>query len=297
MRSIITALIFVSLCAASSAQSLKDVRINEILVKNVDNFEDDYGHRESWVELHNTGFSSANVGGCYLEASNGVDTVRYRIPKGDARTVIEPQGYLVFYCEGTGSKGTFHTNFRLDDNTRIAFYDQGGREPVSEIIYDLDEQLPDVSVGYLAGKDGPVFGTLTATTPNATNEIDEKVPQHEIFRRVDPSGMGMAVTAMSVVFSALIVLYFIFRQVGRTMQRIAERKAQRAAVAESVPAVDAGEVVSGEIIAAIAMAMRQYDDDLHDIESTVLTINRVGRTYSPWNSKIYGLTRLPERKR
>ena len=47
--------------------------------------------------------------------------------------------------------------------------------------------------------------------------------------------------------------------------------------------------ISGEVNAAIAMALHLYYSEMHDKEDTVLTINQTSRTYSPWSSKIYGL--------
>jgi len=46
--------------------------------------------------------------------------------------------------------------------------------------------------------------------------------------------------------------------------------------------------VTGEIATAIAMAI-YLSRDLHDNESDILTIKKVSKTYSPWNSKIYGI--------
>jgi hypothetical protein len=43
------------------------------------------------------------------------------------------------------------------------------------------------------------------------------------------------------------------------------------------------------VYAAIAAAIYLYGEELHDVENTVLTINKVSRTYSPWSSKIHGL--------
>lgn len=51
-----------------------------------------------------------------------------------------------------------------------------------------------------------------------------------------------------------------------------------------------------EEIAAIATALKIYRSALHDKESEVLTILSIKRAYSPWNSKIHGLTQLPDRK-
>ncbi len=58
-----------------------------------------------------------------------------------------------------------------------------------------------------------------------------------------------------------------------------------------------GEVIHGEELAAIALALYRYRNDLHDIESSVITINKVARAYSPWSSKIYGLRQFPSLRR
>lgn len=55
-------------------------------------------------------------------------------------------------------------------------------------------------------------------------------------------------------------------------------------------------MISDEEIAAIATAMKIYKGALHDKESEVITILNIKRAYSPWNSKIHGLTQLPDRK-
>ena len=51
-----------------------------------------------------------------------------------------------------------------------------------------------------------------------------------------------------------------------------------------------------ELTAAIVTALKLYKSAVHDRESEILTINRITRAYSPWNSKIHGLTIVPEKK-
>ena len=51
------------------------------------------------------------------------------------------------------------------------------------------------------------------------------------------------------------------------------------------------------MIAAIALAIKLHKAEMHDRESDVITINKVARVYSPWSSKIHGLTQMPERVR
>lgn len=305
-----------------SAQGVRDLVINELLVKNVDNLQDDYGHRVSWVELFNSGYSKVNLASCYLIIESEGTKISYKIPKNDSRTWVAPQEYVVFYCEGTGSKGTFHTNFTLsmgesyeqskqrlakgDSSTLwsnqskwISLYlvDANGRDTIDKVTYNVADQQTDVSVGRLADEDGIMhFIPLSSTTPNATNITEEVMPKHEKMRLSDPAGGVLTITAMSVVFSSLIMLSLAFYLLSKITRRMMSRRKERAAV--SLPVTEeVGKMLTGEEIAAIAMALKMYQDDLHDIESTVITINRVAKVYSPWSSKLYGMTPMPERRR
>jgi Na+-transporting methylmalonyl-CoA/oxaloacetate decarboxylase gamma subunit len=111
----------------------------------------------------------------------------------------------------------------------------------------------------------------------------------------DPYGGIMALVGMSIVFSALLLLYIIFSNTPVLFtfsfrQRL--KKALTFKKKEEVPVetpVQKQEELSGEVNAAIAAAIHLYRSELHDFEDTVLTIKKVSRTYSPWSSKIYGL--------
>ncbi len=48
-----------------------------------------------------------------------------------------------------------------------------------------------------------------------------------------------------------------------------------------------------ELNAVIASAIYLFTTHPHDSESTVLTIKRIEKIYSPWSSKIYGLRKSP----
>ena len=301
IRAGLALVILSALSLGVSAQGIKDVRINEVLVFNEDNYIDSYGHRVGWIELHNTSHGSVDVGGCYLTVYQNGEGEMYPIPKGDPRTIIPPEGYVIFFAEGTATKGVFHTNFTLDQTGYLALYDQSGKTRVDEIAYKVEDQLPDVSIGLTHDIDGhATFGPLPATTPHASNEEQDAIPKSERFRMRDPSGAVMAVTAMSVVFSALIVLYLVFRTIGRLNMRAVRKKHAREeqkknqAIHPVMP--DSKEMIHGEELAAIAMALYRYQNDLHDIESNVITINKVARAYSPWSSKIYGLRQFPDKK-
>ena len=50
-----------------------------------------------------------------------------------------------------------------------------------------------------------------------------------------------------------------------------------------------------EIAAVISYALHLHQQDIHDYEQMILTIQKVVRPYSPWSSKIYGLRQTPRR--
>lgn len=302
IRTGLALIVLLGLTLGVKAQGVKDIRINEVLVFNQDNYMDPYGHRVGWIELHNTGHGSVDVGGCHLTVCKDGKGEMYPIPKGDVRTIIPPEGYLIFFAEGTATKGTFHTNFTLDQTGYLAFYDQSGKgTPIHEISYKIEEQETDISIGLLHDEEGIAQLTkLAATTPLATNEEQDTIPKSERFRMLDPYGVIMALTAISVVFCALFFLFLSFNALGKLNMRAVRRKqareeqAKRQSVHPVMPADD--DMIDGEKLAAIAMALYQYQNDLHDIESNVITINKVARAYSPWSSKIYGLRQIPDKK-
>jgi glutaconyl-CoA/methylmalonyl-CoA decarboxylase subunit delta len=113
------------------------------------------------------------------------------------------------------------------------------------------------------------------------------------FAELDPIGIGMTMIAMTVVFLSLMLLYLVFKNIARMYNLDMKNKFRRKQGLE--PAFDeAAEDPTGELGAAVALALYYYQNELHDHENTLLTIKKVSRTYSPWSSKIYGLRRSPK---
>ena len=114
-----------------------------------------------------------------------------------------------------------------------------------------------------------------------------------------PEMLLMAGIGFAVVFCVLVLLIFIMKVMGWvfTRQKKAEKAAKAAAAGVAVAEDDHHEAITDqEIAAAIITALKLYKSNLHDQESEMLTIHRITRAYSPWSSKIHGLTQLPERK-
>jgi hypothetical protein len=113
----------------------------------------------------------------------------------------------------------------------------------------------------------------------------------------DSWGGAITIIAMCIVVGALVILSLLFLAFGKISEAfMAKKKSQSITAAktggESSPA--AATVDSGDVIAAIGLALSEHFGDGHDMEDTILTIRRMKRAYSPWNSKIYNLRQLPE---
>ena len=287
-------LIGLSLTIAVSAQSIKDVRINEIQVCNVDGFRDEYGQANAWIELYNKGYGKVNVAGCTLK----VNGKSYQIPKGDPATVIPMRGYLVFYADGMPNRGTFHTNFTLDDTDYIELYDTDGKL-IDTFRFNPADLTENVSFGWLEDEDGKEkLMLLPSTTPAGNNNTEGKIHKSEVFRQADPSGVVLTITNIVVVSIALTLLFFIFKYMGNYHVRKAGRKKTNKTTTTTGDAKTTGRKnrgVTNDELAVIAIALYQYSKSMHDYEDLTLTINKVSRVYSPWSSKIYGLRQVPRK--
>jgi Na+-transporting methylmalonyl-CoA/oxaloacetate decarboxylase gamma subunit len=271
------------------AQSGKDLRINEILVVNDSNYVDDFGQRSGWIEIFNSAYNPVDIGGMYL--TNDPDNPRkYSIPKGDPRTVLPPRGYVVFFANNKPTHGIMHLNFELEASDVVALFDANGKTLVDKIKLPGEIRV-DTTYGRIEDG-GEAIDFLEKTTPKANNDTRVKVSAADKFGEMDPIGAGMAIIAMTVVFSSLALLYLVFRYITRVYtfdfrKLFAVRKKQKEGI-KAIPDTAAIDL-QGEVAAAIAVALSLYMSQLHDIENTVLTIKKVSRTYSPWSSKIYGL--------
>ncbi len=104
----------------------------------------------------------------------------------------------------------------------------------------------------------------------------------------------ITVVGYGVVFLALVLLVFCFQSLPKLLAMGAQKSKKPGALKkEKFEAKQGEKYLSGEVSAAIGMALSLYFKEQHDEESGVLTIKRVSRTYSPWSSKIYGVNNYP----
>ncbi len=296
----------------AQAQGTKGLKINEVLVVNEDNFMDDYGKKSPWIEIYNSAPSTVNIGACFL--TNDLSKPKmYMIPKGDVLTKIKPRQHVLFWADNKPTHGTFHLNFTLDSikSNFIALFDSDGTTLIDSVTIPAGQKA-DISYGLvedgwtqkrldeelllnsLYTRGDKLWVYFSKVTPSANNVVLDTNEKIENFKENDENGLGMTVTAMSVVFLGLILLYLVFKFVGQTALSLSKKRAMKASgFSKEEAKLVASE--SGEIFAAIAMAINEITEEDHDDENTVLTIKNVARNYSPWSSKIYTLRELPKR--
>lgn len=152
----------------------------------------------------------------------------------------------------------------------------------------------------ISGKQTDVEGDWVSSEETNTvqeSEITRKMIQAEKARNAkENDGFGGAITiiAMCIVLSALVILSLLFLGFGKissSLQKSRKRKAH--GVTEHNAEDHHDELDSGEVIAAISMALAEHLGQHHDLEDTILTIKRMRKAYSPWNSKIYNMRVMP----
>jgi Na+-transporting methylmalonyl-CoA/oxaloacetate decarboxylase gamma subunit len=282
--------------------------INEVMTNDSTNIVDEYGQHTAWIEIFNTTFNSIDISSCYLTTNKAVlnsnkrnareyKGFMYHIPKGDESNLLGPRQFKVFYADGFAKKGNLHTNFTLDrtKSNWIALYDANGYTLIDSVTVP---PLP-VDKAYALKTDGILNDWAITSDPtpkvnNVTLDQDLKVTK---FKEDDPVGISMTIISMGIVFFALILLYLAFKLTGKIGVNYMKKQAMKAhGITDENEAKDKSLAdESGDYYAAIAMALHEYQNNIHDVEDAQLTIDRIKRNYSPWSSKIYTLRHTPKR--
>ncbi len=115
----------------------------------------------------------------------------------------------------------------------------------------------------------------------------------------DPHGWTLTLISVSVVFTALIVLYFIYSFSGGLFSGKFKRAPKPKKAAKGTPDAEVAAAIalaldmecSWEEYAAIATAVHLYlNDAVHDVEPGIVTIVR---KESAWNDKQLNFRKLP----
>ena len=297
------------------AQNVIDLIIAEALaVPDSTGIADDYGRQGGWIEIFNTSQGTVNIAGCFLTDDRS-DLKKSIIPKGDLKTKIGPRQSALFYASGNGKDGTFYTDFQVRPDSTVYLVSNDGRTIIDSLV--IPATLPEgMSMSKrafdLRQKEFEPLPEPTAPSPGIFNGDLNAATKAQAMAEKDPHGGILSLVAVSVVFSALAILWFLF---WLFFDRPAKKKAQakdkpakvKKSSKEKVAALKPGEVSDeiaavialamdmeqgGDDYAAIAMAMHLYfSDAVHDAESFVLTMHP--KEGSAWNDKKQIFRKLP----
>lgn len=274
-----------------------------MLTNNKANLQDEYGNRGAWVELANISFTTYNVRGMYITTDRRVldkslsvperTAMMSCIPNGDKRTAMGAREHLVFFLNGNPSQGTLHLDAKATPGEPlwIALYDGNG----IDLIDSVSIPAMTVDCSYARISDGATQWEVKQSdnvTPGIENQTHVSETKIAKIKREDPYGIGITVLSMGIVFFCLALLYVFFRVLGlfmahkQTLKKAGKIQPIKAAVKTGEKLAETGHktkvilkdgLQSGGIdkeiyIAVIAMALKQYEDDVHDIESNIITI-------------------------
>lgn len=310
-RLALTFCVALSCMLTAYGQGARNIKINEVLTLNTTGLQDEYGQRGPWVEIVNTSFSTYNVRSMFITTDRRVLDKSLSVPRrmammsqitdGGGVSTMSARQHLVFFLNSRPAKGALHMTAAAQPGKPlwIALYDGNGIDIIDSVT------VPPLSADYSYArvKDGAAEWMLKKpdnVTPGTENYLHADESKVAKVKREDPYGIGITVLSMGIVFFCLALLYLFFRLLGVFM---AHKQALRKAgsIQPIKAAVKTGEIIAetghrtkvilkdglqtGGIdkevyMAVIAMALKQYEDDVHDIESNIITIRP---HHSNWN--------------
>ena len=306
------------------AQMDASIKLNEVMTNNETSLIDEYGARNAWVEIANISHSTYNIRGMYLTTDRSVLDKKMsvpervsrmsQIPSGDGRTNLTARQLIVFQLGSKPAQGTLHlaVPVHADKPTWIALYNGNATQLIDSVtvpVLDKDQSFARIANnGTAADWEVKSADRVTPGIQNQTTVSESKV---EKFKREDPYGVGMAVMAMGIVFFCLALLWVFFTLFGMFMrhQEMAKKVINQQPIKPITKTVEKTMEVghkTGVILkeglntkgidrevymAVIGLALRQYEDDIHDVESGVITIKP---KETDWDDEYSQMTHLHE---
>lgn len=302
-------------------QGAKNIRLNEVLTNNTASIQDEYGQREAWIELENTSFTTYNIRGMYLTTDPSVLDPQMSVPErikrmsiipnGEPRTQIGGRQHLVFFCNSLPAQGKLHLslNVPISEPVWIGFYDGNAVTLIDSVT------VPALAADQSYARHGNIWSIKSAenVTAGIENFIKTDETKDAKLKREDPYGIGITLLAMGIVFFCLAILFIFFWLFGLIMAHIDTAKKMAntqpiKAVTKTVEATHDIAHTTGNIlqdglekkgidkevyIAVISMALKQYQDNVHDVESGIITIKH---NTSSWGDEYSQMTHFHDPK-
>lgn len=295
-------LLFAVLFAATSfmfGQGAQNIRINEVMTNNTGNYLDEYGHTLPWVELVNNSFTTYNVRGMFLTTDKAVldenmsvpDRMKLmsQIPNGFDESLIGGRHHLLLFLNSAPEKGPNHLSVKVQpgQETWLAFYDGNAKNLIDSVtIPALDSNTSYARIA--DGADKWIVCKEEKVTPNANNVTKQELSKVDKIKASDPHGFLLSILSMVVVFACLALLYVFMKIFGKVSNGFAKKETvEEAPVQTAAPVATKKATDKDVIMAVIAMALDEYNEDVHDIESGVITIRKNTNTLKINNIQLW----------
>ena len=163
----------------------------------------------------------------------------------------------------------------------IALYNGNAVELIDSV------SVPALSADQSFARQGKKWSVKAAqnVTPGIENFIKTDETKDAKLKREDPYGFGITLLAMGIVFTCLAVLFIFFSLFGLLMRHTEAAKK----VANQQEGLKTKGIDREVYMAVIGMALKQYEDDVHDVESGVITIRQKS---SSWNDEFLQMTQF-----
>ena len=287
------------------AQMDASIKLNEVMTHNETSLIDEYGARHAWVEIANISHSTYNIRGMYLTTDRSVldkkmsvpERVKRmsQIPSGDVRTNLSGRQLIVFQLGSQPAQGALHLSVPADGDKPlwIALYNGNATQLIDSVTVPvLGSDQTFARIANNGTSEDWEVKSADRVTPGIQNQTTVSESKVEKFKREDPYGFGMALMAMGIVFFCLALLWIFFTLFGMFMrhQEMAKKVINQQPIKPITKTVEKTLEVghkTGVILkdgfdskgidrevymAVIGMALKQYEDDVHDVESGVITI-------------------------
>ena len=306
------------------AQMDASIKLNEVMTKNETSLIDEYGAHHAWVEIANISHSTYNIRGMYLTTDRSVLDKKMsvpervsrmsQIPNGDVRTNLSGRQLIVFQLGSQPAQGSLHLSVPVDGDQPlwIALYNGNATQLIDSVTVPvLGSNQSYARVANNGNAHDWEVKSADRVTPGIQNQTTVSESKVEKFKREDPYGFGMSLMAMGIVFFCLALLWIFFTLFGMFMrhQEMAKKVINQQPIKPITKTVEktievghkTGVILKDGLdskgidrevyMAVIGMALKQYEDDVHDVESGIITIKSKN---TGWDDEYSQMTQFHE---
>jgi hypothetical protein len=141
----------------------KAMKINEVVLVNVESLADESGKFPAWIELYNTSDKTVDLSGVFLSNSL-IDPEVWAFPS-IPETKVPPKGYIVVFADGdVDNADDLHASFVIAPGFLQLAYNKGSHVAT----FNAANAAPDMAIGLTPDGLG-TFTYLEEATPGAVN--------------------------------------------------------------------------------------------------------------------------------